>query len=48
LSWCLCLSSFILTHKIWELNHWLLSLLPPVLHSHPLIFFSLHDSSLQR
>lgn len=43
-----CLSSFILTHKIRELNHWVLNLLPPVLHSHPLIFFSLYDSMLQR
>lgn len=42
-----CLSSFILNHKIQELNHWVLNLLLPVLHSHPLIFFSLLDSTLQ-
>lgn len=43
-----CFSSSILTHKIRELNHWVLYFLPPVLHSHPIIFFSLHDSMLQR
>jgi hypothetical protein len=42
-----CHSSFILNHKIQELNHRVLNLLPPVLHSHPLIFFSLLDSTLQ-
>ena len=35
-----CLSSFILTHKIQELNHWALNLLPPVLQSPPSLSFS--------